>query len=107
MSVSGSLDPSLAPIATYFVQVLADAGLNPRITSIRRSYASQARLYRRYLAGLSQYPAAPPGTSKHERGLAWDMVTNDDDLAGRTWESWGGRWGGRFRDPIHYEAPWS
>jgi len=23
---------------------------------------------------------------------------------GELWESWGGTWGGRFGDPIHFEA---
>lgn len=34
------------------------------------------------------------------------MVGPDDqlELAGRVWESWGGRWGGRFGDPIHFEV---
>lgn len=24
---------------------------------------------------------------------------------GQVWESWGGVWGGEFRDPIHFEYP--
>lgn len=34
------------------------------------------------------------------------MVVNDErylEPLGRVWESWGGRWGGRFNDPIHFE----
>lgn len=38
-----------------------------------RSYADQARLYQRYLAGVpGQAPAAPPGRSMHNFGLASD-----------------------------------
>lgn len=29
---------------------------------------------------------------------------NQNDL-GQVWESWGGVWGGRASDPIHYEYP--
>jgi len=67
----------------------------------------QTKLYRRYLAGLSRYPAAPPGTSKHELGLAFDVWHPDArvlEALGRLWESWGGTWGGRFKDPIHFEV---
>jgi D-alanyl-D-alanine carboxypeptidase/LysM domain len=39
-----------------------------------RSYAQQAELYRRYLAGIGPL-AAPPGTSAHETGRALDGAT--------------------------------
>lgn len=76
-----------------------------RVSSVRRSRTEQARLRRRFLAGQSKYPAAPPGQSKHEQGLAFDIVASAALLkrAGAIWESWGGRWGGRFHDPIHFE----
>jgi len=64
-------------------------------------------LYRRFLAGQSRFPAAPPGRSTHELGLAFDLWINDEsqlsDL-GQVWEQMGGTWGGHFRDPIHFEA---
>ena len=77
-----------------------------QLTSGRRSRASQTRLYRRFLAGQADFPVAPPGKSKHELGRAFDMIAPPAVLrsAGDTWESWGGRWGGRFNDPIHFEA---
>jgi LAS superfamily LD-carboxypeptidase LdcB len=64
-------------------------------------------LYRRYVAGQSKYPAAPPGRSYHNYGRAFDVDdASPAQLAamGQLWESWGGRWGGRFGDPIHFEA---
>lgn len=90
--------------AIYAVAAWADPGA--RITSAKRSTAEQARLYRRYLAGQSQFPAAPPGKSLHEKGLAIDMVARPEVLrwVGAVWTSWGGRWGGD-RDPIHFEVP--
>lgn len=96
--------PGLRPFA---VELLRLAGPSVTVTSVRRSTRQQRLLYRRYLAGLSRFPAAPPGTSKHERGLAFDLYSPDEALLrelGAIWESWGGRWGGRFNDPIHFEA---
>src|SRR5438046_1562854 len=59
-------------------------------------------------------PAAPPGRSKHEVGLAYDVRANGLTPAqiqriGELGESIGLRWGGRFTprpDPNHFEA-WS
>ena len=82
--------PALRPYAYDLVNLAAENGLQPRITSVRRTFAQQARLYRKYVAGQSDYPAAPPGSSEHERGLAFDMVVSDmsylEDL-GQVWES--------------------
>lgn len=91
-------------------ELLAAAGaarLLPRVTSTRRSHAAQERLYRRWISGLSPLPAAPPGTSAHEYGYAFDLVTSPFDAlsdVGYTWQSWGGVWGGN-RDPVHFEYP--
>jgi hypothetical protein len=76
------------------------------ITSVYRSRTLQARLYRRRQAGLHPYPVAPPGKSLHEQGLAWDMTGDPAELRrlGALWKRMGGRWGGDFRDPIHFEA---
>ena len=76
------------------------------VTSTLRDYATQARLYREFLAGHSKYPAAPPGTSYHEWGRAFDLSAPDWILneLGRVWESWGGTWGARFGDKIHFQA---
>ena len=78
-----------------------------RVTSSYRSYSEQWMLWRRYLNGQSRYPAAPPGRSWHNYGRAWDVDDADPrqlQEMGMIWESWGGRWGGRFGDPIHFEA---
>lgn len=75
-----------------------------QITSVRRSRTDQLKLW--YNRAHNPYPVAPPGTSKHELGLAFDMVGPDDQLraAGALWERMGGRWGGHFNDPIHFEV---
>ena len=96
-----SLHPALLPYARELVRLYPAV----QITSVLRSRSEQTRLYRRYLAGHSQYPAAPPGSSYHEYGRAWDMVAPGDVLValGRIWQQWGGTWGGA-RDPIHFQA---
>jgi len=83
----------------------------PRITSVLRSRIEQERLYNKYLAGESELPAAKPGTSKHEKGLAFDLATPsidpwDDELLpvlGAMWNDAGGTW--RSSDPVHFEGP--
>lgn len=105
MSSLRSLDPSLYPAAEALVREAAAAGLRPRVTSARRTAGQQEKLYRKYLAGATPYPVAPPGSSLHEYGLAFDMlVTPMEYLAavGELWESWGGHWGGE-RDPVHFD----
>jgi hypothetical protein len=103
----GTLQHWLVPAATRLFNIAVAAGLTPRVSSARRSHAQQALLYRRFLAGQSRFPAAPPGHSAHELGLAFDLWINDEtqftDL-GSVWEQMGGTWGGHFHDPIHFEA---
>ena len=90
------LRPYAAALQGYF------PGLT--VTSVYRSKSEQIKLWNN--RATNPYPVAPPGTSKHEHGLAWDMVGPPEQLeqAGRVWESWGGRWGGRFGDSIHFEV---
>jgi hypothetical protein len=102
----GALVPELRPYAEALEATLVAAGLNPQVTSVVRSYATQKKLYDNYRQGRSKYPAAPPGYSAHEQGWAFDLQLNDASYyadAGAVWESWGGTWGGRFSDPIHFE----
>jgi D-alanyl-D-alanine carboxypeptidase len=108
--VSASLEtliPDLQAPAKALLDLATRAGVSPRITSTLRSHSAQARLYRRFQAGQSAYPVAPPGLSAHEYGYAFDMVVigpaNQADL-GQVWESWGGVYGGAA-DPIHFEYP--
>jgi hypothetical protein len=102
-----ALVPDLQPFAYALVDSAAQSGWSPRVTSTRRSHREQSFLYRRFLAGLSSYPAAPPGHSAHELGLALDLIVTPYEALeqlGSLWESWGGRWGGRGTDPIHFES---
>lgn len=96
------LHPAFVPWALWLV---GGARTTYTITSTRRSATTQARLYREYLAGRSPYPAAPPGRSWHQLGLAWDMVAPLPELRrlGAIWRRAGGIWGGEA-DPIHFQA---
>lgn len=106
MATLRTLDPALADDAQQFVDWLRGLGVRVTVTSARRSSAKQAALYARYKAGKSKYPAAAPGTSKHEQGFAFDLGLNPPVYAqaGQVWEQYmGGVWGGRFNDEVHYE----
>src|SRR5690349_8702947 len=105
MSELSGLHYQLRPYAENLVQI-GRANGPVRVTSVLRSYQTQARLYRAYLAGRSAYPAAPPGTSYHEYGRAFDIEGPSWLISalGRLWESWGGTWGAKFGDPIHFQA---
>lgn len=82
-------------------------GVRIRITSTFRSRRKQLALYRQ--REHSVLPAAAPGRSTHEYGLAFDAVSVDRDAQewlGRLGESVGLIWGGRFRrpDPVHFQV---
>lgn len=102
------LAPWLSPYADALVRLGAPYGV--RVTSVYRSPTKQRELWAN--RHNNPYPVARPGTSYHEFRRAWDMVGPPDvlDWLGRTWESWGGTWGGSgpsrgFRsDPIHFQA---
>ena len=97
-------------IRKYFTALFQIAQkLNPRayVSSVTRSRSDQAELYKAYVSGRSRFPAAAPGTSKHERGLAMDiggLQPAELRYLGAVWKRWGGRWGGSFKDPIHFES---
>lgn len=101
-----NLQPWLRPYAEWLVWAAPYAGVRSlRITSVVRSRAKQQLLYTRYLAGLSRFPAAPPGKSLHEHGLAWDMVTvpySALSILGDWWNQLGGRWSPK--DAIHFSV---
>lgn len=102
MSWANELEPWLKPWAELLVSYFPTL----KVTSVYRSPTKQLELWNN--RANNPYPVARPGTSWHEYRRAWDMVgpAQDLELAGRTWETWGGTWGGRFHtaDPIHFQA---
>ena len=105
-NLSNKLHPKLRTIARNLPRAARQFGFNARVTSGYRSTALQARLYQEYRAGRSRYPAQPPGQSKHEKGLALDVLSdNTSKLVGLlTDPSVGLAWAGPA-DPIHFEIP--
>ncbi len=106
MAFSG-LQPWLRPYAEDLLWVANNYGLGPSVLSVYRSFAHQNRLYKAYLERRSSIPAAPPGRSLHQYGEAFDLRVQDprdQQWLGEVWESWGGRWGGRFNDPNHFDS---
>jgi hypothetical protein len=58
------------------------------------------------VAGAAQYPVAPPGTSAHEYGYAFDMVVSPLDAlpdVAAYWRQLGGIW--HPSDAVHFEYP--
>jgi len=110
MADLGTLDPRLVPWAKHLYALGKHYDGRLVVTSARRSMAKQQRLYNDYLRGISKIPAAPPGRSLHQLGLAFDLARiGIDPLSdpllnwlGAVWASWGGRWGGE-RDPVHFQ----
>lgn len=101
-----TLDGGLQGIARAFVAALEANGIKVTISSTRRSLDTQRALYTNFQRGCSRLPAAAPGKSMHGLGRAFDLHLEPPvyELAGEFWESIGGTWGGRFNDPVHFEA---
>jgi len=102
------LDRRFRPYADALLRAARQLSGRAYVASTRRSRREQVAEYNRFLT-RGGYPAARPGHSKHERGLALDLggLSGGQLRAlGHLWTGWGGRWGGTFsrRDPIHFES---
>ena len=106
-----TLHPQLVPWARWLYQVGKYYDGRLVVTSSRRSARKQWRLWDAWNKGESKIPAAPPGSSLHEIGLAFDLARigidplNDPLLnwLGSVWQSVGGQYGGQ-RDPVHFQV---
>jgi hypothetical protein len=113
MPSTRDLDSGFRDAAQAIFDVAKELDRGFRITSSRRTRADQQRLWNNYVSGQSDLPAAPPGKSKHEMGLAVDIARPDVDpfedeylqRLGEIWKEAGGIWGGDFDDPVHFESP--
>lgn len=106
VSLDGLVDELREP-ARQLDAAVWNSGLQGRFTSTLRSRTEQERLYRAYLNGRHQFPVAPPGSSAHEYGEAFDYLVTPASYqsdVGLTWVSWGGEWGGKA-DVVHFELP--
>lgn len=89
----------------YVVAVVDRMGFNPRIVSGTRTLREQEQLYKSARAGRSKLPAAPPGRSPHNYGLAIDVwaSTGNQDAMMRVFQHYGGE---LVRgDPPHVQYP--
>lgn len=90
-----------------WLDALRANGVRYRVTSTKRTRAEQTQLWQRFLAGKSTLPAARPGTSKHELGLAIDVVFDvpgDLEIAVRSAAVHLLRWAGAG-DRVHFDSP--
>jgi len=99
------LDERLRPHADATVGYAEKAGLHPVIISVRRRFDEQAKLYSDYRAGLSKWPAAPPGESAHQYGVAFDVVVPAEEQAAWNYIRRGFGWRVSDGDPPHAEFP--
>jgi len=99
------LHPYLALLVRHLPDIGRELGITIRVTSAFRSPQKQRELYGAFKAGKMPYVVAAPGSSKHERGLAIDVVSNDlETLVTLLRDAAGLRWAG-MRDPVHFEIP--
>lgn len=96
------LHPRLRFIAKNLPRAARASGFNARVTSAYRDPRKQAALYSAYLRGETPYPVAPPGTSMHEKGLALDAVSDNQEKLVGLLTSAGLSWFGPS-DPVHFE----
>ena len=106
MNFSG-LIPELQEAGRYLDRVVHDSGLQGRVTSTVRTRGDQEKLYRKYLAGQSQFPATPPGQSAHEYGWAFDYVVSPYEYQTDVGLFWRDQMGGVWtpKDVVHFEYP--
>lgn len=109
MPDTSSLDPTFRNYVDGFLAYLQlRLGITPTVTSTRRTRAEQERLYQDYVSGRSKFPAARPGNSAHEYGLAVDLVFRSNSELQRAADlapSFKLKWGGS-KDPVHFAADW-
>lgn len=106
MATTNGLRHPFKDYVDRWLRDLRDAGVSPRITSGFRTHVEQKRLYDRAQSGASPFPAAPPGASFHEAGLAIDLVWNsleDINLGIESAPDYGLVWAGAG-DPVHFQA---
>lgn len=107
------LQPWFLPYAEWLVAVGRHFDSRLVVTSGYRDSTAQAQLYERFQRGETDIPAAPPGRSMHEHGLAFDIArlgfrAKDDPYLrwlGWVWQTYvGGSYGGES-DPVHFSVP--
>ena len=98
MNSLNGLQPWLRPYAAWLLSLYPAAV----VTSTYRSYSDQLRLW--LTRSSNPYPVAPPGSSYHQYGRAFDVDAPPQILAqlGQAWIRIGGTW--HASDRIHFQA---
>jgi len=104
-----TLKPWLQPWARWIYDYGRTFNSKLVVTSARRDSTKQQQLRFDYLSGKSKIYAAPPGTSRHEFGEAFDLASVGIDpfedwtlpWLGYYWQYYGGLYGGTS-DPVHF-----
>lgn len=114
-----TLEPVTAKLAREHLRRLAALGLNFKVTSARRTWAEQTRLYAQgRTAPGPRVTNARAGYSWHNYGTAYDLTLFSGknpvwdgkhyDTAGKIGEELGLEWGGRWTrlvDRPHFQRP--
>ena len=111
MATLAGLNPQLRPWAEWLYKLGKQYDSRLVVTSGYRSFRKQQELYDRWLRGLSPIPAAAPGRSLHQVGLAFDLARSGvppqgDELLhylGHVWSELGGR-APVAKDPVHFSV---
>jgi hypothetical protein len=102
-----NLNPTVRQRLILAQDELRKKGIKAHVTSGYRDSAKQAELYNAYIArGRTGLPAAPPGRSKHEHGVAIDLALADEKqraAANEVMARHGFSWPLGKKDPVHYE----
>ncbi len=86
-------------------QNLRMLGVTTIVTSTFRTKSEQQFLFNMFLRGNTTFPVAPPGSSRHEFGLAVDLVAvppSDLPQVVETMRAVGFRWAGPA-DSVHFD----
>ncbi len=74
-----TLHPEVRTIFTKFIFDCEESGIPVWIYSGYRSFDLQSQLFSAYATGISEIPAAKPGSSYHNYGLAIDIYVYDEE----------------------------
>lgn len=111
MANLNELHPQLKPWAKWLLDVGRYYDSRLVVTSGFRSIKKQQELHSNWLSGKSNIPAAPPGQSMHNYGLAFDLARPNVDpfqdpllvYLADLWSRVGGA-GSVRGDPVHFSV---
>lgn len=109
MTVGTGLTRDTQKAVAELLEYARALGLTPEVSSSYRSCEQQWKLYKQGRSSAGNVITWAPGCmSWHTHGRAVDLNLGNVSadyyrVLGEYWESMGGKWGGRFRDDVHFE----